>query len=56
MSIATVTRTLTGHNPNASIESVAAIADTLGLHFMLSPKASATEIRGQQQALRQKRA
>ena len=48
VSVPTVTRTLTGHNPNASIENVAAIAATLGMDFKLSPRASVAEIREEQ--------
>jgi transcriptional regulator with XRE-family HTH domain len=48
VSIPTVTRTLTGHNPNVSLENVAAIADALGMNVEIVPRVSVLDLREEQ--------
>ena len=48
VSAPTVVRTLSGHNPNVSLENVAAIANALGMDVTLTERAPAIEIREQQ--------
>src|SRR5258708_969693 len=54
VSVPTVTRTLSGHNPNASLENVAAIADALGMTVSLMQKVGVGDLR-EEQALRKAR-
>ena len=48
VSVSTVMRVLSGHNPHVSLENVAAIADTLGMAVSLAPRRSALQMREEQ--------
>jgi transcriptional regulator with XRE-family HTH domain len=48
VSVPTVTRTLGGHNPNVSLENVAAIAESLGMDIVIAPRVGAIDLREEQ--------